>query len=245
MIAGGLLVVTYVLLAREDVLDESGVHVSYAIAFTLIGLLYTAVLPATGITTEKESRAWPVLLTTTVGDWAIVASKFGGVIRRCLPAWGLLFAHVTLFVLVGIIHPIALVQLVILMLWALVFLSATGLYFSSRFRHTTAAVIANAALAGVLWAVLLFLLVLVADLLDWNGEAFLTFYIDMNPIMHTGAILDATVTVGQIEVYHWTQDGISSLGETMRWLLFCCALYSGVGVLFLWRAKARLRRNPF
>jgi hypothetical protein len=154
----GLLATTYVLCAREDILDEQGVHVVYAIVGGITGLLFTTVLSATGVTSEKESRTWSLLLTTTVGDWELLLGKLLGAVRRSLPAWLPLFGHVTLFTLAGLIHPVAILQLGLAVGWMVLFLCGTGLYFSVRLRHTTTAVIANVALAVSLWMVVPFVL---------------------------------------------------------------------------------------
>ena len=71
---------------------------------------------------------------------------------RCLPIWGLLAGHVLLFVLVGYIHPVALVHLAILVIWLTCFVTSAGLYFSVRFARTTSAVVASFALFLGLWA---------------------------------------------------------------------------------------------
>ncbi len=107
----GLLALTYGLCAREHMLQDYETHVAYTVVFFGVGLLFTTVLPATCITTERESQTWTLLLTTTVGTWEILGSKLAGAVRRCVPAWFLLLAHLIVFVAAGIIHPVALLQL--------------------------------------------------------------------------------------------------------------------------------------
>ena len=79
---------------------------------------------------------WPILLATPLNDWHILLGKAAGVVRRCFPAWMLLSVHLVLFTLiVRILHPIVLLHAAMLGAGLVVFLSSTGLYFSSRFRR--------------------------------------------------------------------------------------------------------------
>jgi ABC-2 type transport system permease protein len=242
LLALGLLGTTYILCAREDILTDANVHASYIIIFLLLGMLFTTVLPATCITSEKESQTWSILLTTAVGDWEIIWGKFLGVVRRCLPAWCFLLGHVMLFALAGIIHPVGAVQLAILVTWVVFFLSSSGLYFSTRVRHTTTAVIANVALAVGLWAV--FPLVLGILLAIARGsEDLLEIYMDMNPVVHAGVITAATSRSGGLTSYNWMQGGMADVGEATGWILLNFVLYVVVGLVFIVRAAAHVRRN--
>jgi len=239
----GLLGTTYILCAKEGMLTDAEVHASYVVIFLFLGMLFTTVLPATCITSEKESQTWLLLLTTAISDWEIVWGKFLGIVRRCLPAWLFLLGHVTLFALAGIIHPVGAVQLAILVAWVVFFLSGTGLYFSTRFRHTTTAVIANVALAAGLWAI--FPLVLAIGLgIAAIGEDVLGVYLDMNPVVHAVVITAATSRSGGLASYDWIQGGIADVGEATGWILFNFVLYVVVGLAFIARAGARIRRNP-
>jgi len=243
ILAMGLLLLTYALCAREDMLGDDGAQVTYIVIFAGLGILFTMVLPATSITSEKESRAWPILLTTTVSNWEVLWGKFLGALRRCSAAWLLLFAHVVVFTLPGIIHPVALLQLGILVAWIAFFLCATGLYFSTRFKRTTTAVVANVALAVAIWGVFPLLLGLTLEVTR-TGDDLLEFYLDMNPVVHAIVIAMATAKGGGLDTYDWIQGGTRDLGSAMGWILFNFVVYVGVGLAFLGRAWSRLRRNP-
>jgi len=132
-------------------LGEEGTHATYAVIFMGVGMLFTIVLPATSITSERESRSWPVLLATPLDEKDILLGKFIGALRRCFPAWLLLFGHIITFSLLGFIHPLAIFQIGILVIWISIFLSGSGIYFSSRFKNTTTAVIMNFTLAAIIW----------------------------------------------------------------------------------------------
>ncbi len=131
--------------------------------FTVIGSVFTIVLSATSITSEKETRSWPILLATSMDDWYILLGKAIGVFRRCFPIWLLMAGHIFLYILLKYIHPVAIFHMPIFITGLVVFLTGTGLYFSARFRRTTSAVVANFALALVLWAVVPVILGLVSQ----------------------------------------------------------------------------------
>ncbi|MFH1717148.1 MAG: ABC transporter permease subunit [Planctomycetota bacterium] len=240
----GLLVVTYVLCALENLLADREAHILYAVIFLAIGMLFTIVLPATCITSEKESRSWPLLLATTLNDRDILFGKFAGSVRRCLPAWLLLFGHVIFFSLTGFIHPVAIFQIGILVAWIVVFLSGTGLYFSSCFKHTTTAVITNFALAATIWAILPILMAILSGITN-EGDYLLEAYMNTNPFVHACVIMDATAEQGELSGYDWVGTGSLQVGESTFWMLVCMAGYMALGLLFAWRAKCRFRRHIF
>jgi ABC-type transport system involved in multi-copper enzyme maturation permease subunit len=240
----GLLLLTYGLCRRGNMLAAQETHIAYTVVFFGVGLLFTTVLPATCITTERESQTWPLLLTTTVGAWEILWGKLLGVLRRCLPAWFLLFGHIAVFVAWGILHPMAIVQLDLLAAWTLLFLTSTGLYFSTRLRHTTTAVIANMALAAGLWAVVPLFLVITLGMAGASTRV-LEVYMDMNPFVQAGVIVGAAAHSGGLGPYEWAHGGMSSLPDATGWMVLTFAVYVSVGLVFLARAASRLRRNPF
>ncbi len=239
-----VLFVTYGLWHAENELRQQEVHMMYAAIFTGLGVLFTIILPATCITSEKESRSWPLLLATTLSDWQIIFGKFIGVLRRCLGIWLFLFGHLILFILAGIIQPIAFVQMVILVAWIVAFLCGTGLYFSSRFKHTTAAVIANFALAGAIWGLMPVLLFLTAEA-HYMDNDLAEACMNTNPFVHAVVVMDATVTRGHAGNYDWAGVHCSNASEATIWMLICMVSYMFLGYVFAWRAKRRLRRNIF
>ena len=112
LVLGGLAVI-YGVAANENALDDGGFHIPMVFLFMIVGGLFSIVIPATTITTEKETRSWPILLGTTLGDGRIVLAKGLGAIRRSLPAWLFLAGHVLFFSIAGLLHPLALLQLAI------------------------------------------------------------------------------------------------------------------------------------
>lgn len=240
-----VLALTYLLCAAENILDAEEVQITYAVIFLGIGVLFSTVLSSTCITSEKEARSWPLLLATTLDDGEILLGKFVGIARRCLFPWLLLLGHVLLFSLAGIVHPVAVLQITLLVIWIVGFLAGTGLYFGSCFKHTTTAVLVNFALVAILWAVLPFLWAILAAInRDFGPVA--EVYMDTNPFVHAVVILEAGV--GNPGTYRWVGFHGSQISGTVAstvWMLICMAGYLFLGFLFAMRAKRRFRRNVF
>ena len=236
---------SYWLVAMEDWLHEEGIHMAYISIFMGLGILFTIVLAATGITSEKESRSWPILLTTTLSDWQIVLGKLIGTLRRSLPIWALLFGHVIVFSFCGFIHPIAVFQMAILVAWIIVFLSCTGLYFSSRFKHTTTAVVMNFTLAAIIWGLVPLLMAIISSMLA-TPMNLVEGYLNSIPFVQAAVVMEATADGWyKLDTYSWPEIGsLGALGSTL-WMLAFMAVYILLGFLFAWRAKRRIRRNIF
>jgi ABC-type transport system involved in multi-copper enzyme maturation permease subunit len=240
----GLIGLTYGICHREDCLKDGEIQSAYMIVFFAVGMLFTIVLPATCIASEKEAQTWSLLLTTSIGEWEILAGKFGGVVRRCLPAWGLLFAHLVAFSFVGYIHPAAIPQFGLIAAWALVFLSCTGLYFSQRLKHTTTAVIANMGLAFALWAIIpLMAAIIMVGIGQLDGN-WIEPYTDMNPFVQAGVVAMATAHEGNLHDYEWAQGGLSGVIDATGWILLTALAYGAVGLALAAWTRARMRRNP-
>ena len=245
------LFVTYALCA--DFLDDEGTHIVYAVIFVITGMVGTAVLSATSITTEKESRTWPILLATPLSGWQIILGKAMGTLRRCLPVWIVLGGHVALFVIVGFIHWVVLLHMLILVVWLVVFFTGSGLYFSSRFRRTTTAVVMNLALGLVIWAVVPFVLFMIGVIGRNYDFDLAQASVVINPVVYAGVALEggggernAQYSAAKLD-YDWPEPfgDYNRVGQTTGLMLFTMAAYSLVGLLFAWRAKTRLRRGVF
>ena len=243
------LILTYVLCF--DVLDESFVHVMYALIFLLIGMICTAVLSATSITTEKESRSWPILLATPLSDWDIIIGKAIGTFRRCLPIWLLLTGHLLLFVLLGFIHPVVLFHVGMLVFWIVVFFTGSGLYFSARFKRTTTAVVMNLALGLILWLGIPLLTALVCEIGPYYDYDSVEMTLLPNPVVQAAVVVEgagdisyADWTLAELD-YDWPDNDFDSLRQTSEIMTANVIGYSLVGLLLLCLARARLRKNIF
>jgi len=233
----------------EKYLDEAFTQMGYVLMFTVIGSVFTLVLSATSITSEKETRSWPILLATSMDDWHILLGKAIGVFRRCLPIWLLLAGHISLFICLKYIHPIAILHMPIFATGLVVFLTGAGLYFSARFKRTTSAVIANLTLALVLWAILPAMLGLVSvftqdydtfgELVSANPAAQLVILMD-----GAGGSFNARAGFSNL-TFAWPDSSWHKVWPTTGLVLIYMLIYTVAGVLFGWRAKCRFRRNVF
>ena len=237
-----LILGSYCLCAAHHMLKDPEVHIVYTIIYLGLGILFTIVLPSTCITSEKEARSWPLLLTTTLDNKEILFGKFIGTLRRCFPIWLLLLGHTIAFSLVGSIHPVAIIHIGILVLWLMVFLSCSGLYFSSRFKRTTTAVIMNFTFALVIWFVVPVLLFLTSAIT--RNANFAESYMDTHPYVHAAISIDAAAGKSTPDGYEWLGSRSQVLGATI-WMLSCMAGYVCFGALLAWRAQSGFRRNIF
>jgi ABC-type transport system involved in multi-copper enzyme maturation permease subunit len=244
-IGAGLAIIlgSYYLCHLQHVLREAEIHIVYAIVYMGLGTLFTVVIPCTCITAEKEARSWPLLLVTTLDDRDILLGKLTGTLRRCFPVWMLLLGHIVVFSLAGMIHPLAIVHVSILAFWLVFFLSCSGLYFSSRFKSTTAAVITNFTFALAIWAIVPLLLALVTNVTHQSD--IVEAYMDTNPLTHIGVIMDATAGSHALDSYNWLRAGSTDAFAATVWMLTCAGGYVLLGAIFAWRAQRRFRRNIF
>lgn len=249
------LLLTYLVSQVQGLLHESFTHVSYSLLFVFMGLVCNALFAATRITTEKESQTWPLLLVTSLSDYDILMGKAVSAFRRCAPIWGLLAGHVVLFSLVGYIHPVAIFHLLLVGVWVTCFVTGAGLYFSTRFSHATAAVVATFSLLLGLWAVGP-ILAGILSIASRNGGIFARYML-AHPLVQTEVVMAgaaggtnaglsfSSLEYGAEHVIFGGAGGMFHLGEMTSILLITAGIYILAGLLFFWRAKRRLRRNVF
>jgi ABC-2 type transport system permease protein len=246
------LLITYVICARTACLDADSTHVCYALLFVIMGIIFSIVLAAASITSEKESQTWPILLATPMGDWHILLGKALAAFRRCLPVWILWGAHVLIFVITRYLHPIVFVHVVMLVAWLTVFLIGSALYFSARFKRTTSAVVASLVLAFALWVVIPASLGVLTAF--FHKPYALNESALANPLVQAAVVTSGGTTPGRYHIpqdlaelnYDWPgSPGVRSAWATTVILLVNMLLYVLAGSLFAWRAKCRLRRGVF
>jgi len=218
-------------------------HMIYIWVFMGLGTLSTTVFPSTCITSEKESRSWPLLLTTTLNDWQILFGKFIGVLRRSLFVWLLLFFYVGLFWAFQYVGPLALIHIILIIAGTIVFLSGTGFYFSSRLKHTNEAVITNIALAVSIWGLLPLFLAFLAQA-DRSMRSLGEYYLNVVPFVQATVVMVSTLTNSAWPPFDWPGRDRRPLESTCL-ILTVMLVYMLLGVLFAWCAKRRFRRDIF
>jgi ABC-type transport system involved in multi-copper enzyme maturation permease subunit len=201
-------------------------HTVYFMVFMGLGLLSVIIFPATCITSEKEARTWPLLLTTTLTDWQILIGKSVGVLRRTIPAWLLLFIYLIPFWDIMGTNIAGVIQFIILILVTVVFLCCSGLYFSSRFRHTNTATLANFLLAAFFGITIPYFAMVFMYAFRMTSELrhILLYLSNTSPLLQAIRIMfDHKQTVSISLIY----------------------IYIFLGIIFIWLAKRRIRREVF
>ena len=233
----------------ERYLDEAFTQMGYVMMFTVIGSVFTIILSATSVTSEKETQSWPILLATSMDDWHILMGKAIGVFRRCLPIWLLMAGHIFLFICMRYIHPIAIIHMPIFATGLVVFLTGTGLYFSTRFNRTTSSVIASFALALFLWVILPGVIGLVSVFThDYDAVGNL---VSANPAAQIAILMDGASGKWNAQAgfsnltFPWPDSSWRKAWPTTGLVLIYMLVYTVAGAAFGWRAKCRFRRNVF
>lgn len=121
---------------------------------TILSLLLSGMGSAGSVNGEREARTWDVLMTTGLTPSRIVIGKFVGSLRRQVFMPIVVIAQLMLAIVLGVLHPAALAVHLVIVLPAMAFLSATGLWLSMVFRRATTAAVFNTAIALCLWALL-------------------------------------------------------------------------------------------
>lgn len=244
------LILTYFVCYNSGCLDAGVVQSGYVLMFVIIGMIFHLVLSVSSITSEKETSAWPILLTTSLDDWQIVLGKAAGVFYRSLPVWLLLSGHVLIFAIIGYIHPIAIVQLPIIITGLIIFLTGLGLYTSSCFKRTTWAIITCFTFTIVVWLFIPVILGIVAEIT--RTQEIFGLYYSSNPLIQIGVIMNGIAGMEHSAnnlsgiKYDWPfMRNPMELYPTTKLLIYFMIFYSLFGLLFAWRAKCRIRQNVF
>ncbi|MCF7955040.1 MAG: ABC transporter permease subunit [Phycisphaerae bacterium] len=241
-----ILIFTYLALASGNDLDHRDTHICYVLIFYSIGFLFTTILPATAITHEKESRSWHLLLATTLSNWDIVIAKFIGSIKRCLPAWGFLIAHLVIFTLFGFIHPLGILQVAIVSIGTSILLIGSGLFFSAIFKRTTTAVIMNFIFAAVIWGAIPFVLVMIYEIGRVRQVRHLSeSYLNTIPFAQVVMSMESTANgFDKLRNPHWANGSKSPEASTII-MLKSSAVNTVIGIILILLAKSRFRKKIF
>lgn len=122
--------------AGELALD---LFVGYCLALWVLTALAATVQPAAAFAAEREAQTLSLLLSTPLSADDIVYDKALGALWRSAPVWGLLMAHVGVFVIWRLVHPILLLLMGFIVAGTLVFITGAGLFVSAYTRRTASA----------------------------------------------------------------------------------------------------------
>lgn len=221
----GLLLVILGISITLSIVSSESLGVFFFFFAGLVQLLFlvdVGVAAAGAISKEREARTWPILLATPLEAREIIWGKAVGAFRRNLP----LLAPLPLLYLFTFVWgpaegrspwPSALAACVLVGSLAIstVFLLGAGLYFSVRLKTTTAAV--------------------VTTLIAYVGSKFV-LYGFVSPVI--------ALTAGLLHSIGVPEDGVMSAAIVATGGV-SAAVYVGGGLLFLYLASRRVRRDIF
>lgn len=99
----------------------------------------------------------------------------------------------------------------------------------------------NFALVGFIWAFVPFVIALISIIFGYS-DRFLEWYIDFNPFVQ--AVVFMVVSFSNPWEFYWPQ-GPESAEGTFVFMQVIMIIYVLIGLLFLWRAKCRIRKKVF
>ena len=127
----------------------SVIFTGLAVALWILTVLVAVVQPAPAIAGEREAGTLALLLATPLSRWRIVLDKALAAIWRSGPIWMLLAAHLVLFVVLGVAHPIVIVHVGLVLAGTLAFVTGAGLLLSAYARRTASAMAMNVGVAAL------------------------------------------------------------------------------------------------
>jgi len=219
-------------------------------AFLFIAVMLALTVPATCITREKEARTWETLLTTCLTDGQILGGKIIGILRRVGLVWLPAIAVLLLAWHFSNSSVLLLIAGTVLATTSSAVLIGSGLYFSSRLRRSTAAVLANMAFLSAIWG----LLPVIAGVLGENADAVVhlwswqhvldAWFWEKRLQEVTGFVVNATPIGLALTTFEATTDPYLQPNPHLRhyWLLYTVIHVTLAGILFM-RARANLRKR--
>lgn len=216
--AMALFIYTITILVPGRIVLSKTFHSWFAGILVLTGLIRTASLAAGSVASEREGRCWPLLLTTLLDEKQIIRGKVVAILIDTAPLWIWLFLHTVLFTAIGVLDPLAPFGLLLTIPPGILFFIGLGMYFGTRLKTVTGAVaVTFAAPIGM------------SFLFPLLGFA--------NPIFCAAWSMQLSTEDLLTEPF-----GLVFLGS------FAAApiiVYATLGLVFLWQARCRVRRDVF
>lgn len=235
---------TFPYVAQGIGFDEA--QVAYTYIFLGLGVVSTAIFSCVCISSEKETQTWCLLLMTPLSDWQILSGKFIGILRRCIPIWIMLIIYFCPFLSLNISGTgvLSLFLLIILIFAIIIFLYGAGIYFSSRFKNTSAAFLAFFVLLLVIW----FFIPFISDI-NFTSDYLRYFkissisetFMSANPFV----LAQVLMTSDSINVWRYIrwQGHYHDIAESLIIIISIAIAYITAGLIFAWRAKCCFRKN--
>jgi len=134
----------------------------------------------------------------------------------------------------------------------MLFLAGMGIYFSSCFKRTTAAVVVNIALVMFLWLILPIVAAFMSEM--FHNQKLFNAVTSVNPVVQTGVVMfgdsgsrNSDMSLSQLH-YRWpwhSRKGGTTFAATTALVMATSMAYAAMGFIFAWRAKKRFRKKIF
>jgi ABC-type transport system involved in multi-copper enzyme maturation permease subunit len=130
-------------------------HMPTQIIGMLIIITQAALSTVGGITTERETKSWDVLVGSPLSARQILLGKIAGAMRRQVLVPGFLIAYLFIVgVIPGQLHPVALIHFVLVWLGTIALFAGTGVLLSLHLSKTSSAASVNLGIALFIWFII-------------------------------------------------------------------------------------------
>lgn len=211
-----LLFIVYFCAGYLGALMETAFHAVLVTILSILAFLRIGILSALSISSEKQSRTWPILLTTPLTEEDIVKMKVKAILRKTATYWIIIFADVLVFSCLLVINPFAIIGVAIAIITTVLFLLGVGFYFGMRLKTTTQTLAVTFLVPMALWI-------------------FCPCFLQFSPV----ALIAMSVAVG------WDKGALWTIGILGGMSLIPAAVYSAVGIVLLVLTKSSMRKYAF
>ncbi|MFO0834376.1 MAG: ABC transporter permease subunit [Phycisphaerales bacterium] len=146
-----LIAACFLVIANWDESDTRNATMMVTVMGSILSLILATAGSAGSVNGEREARTWDVLLTTGLSARQIVMGKFVGCVKRQFFVPIVILLQQVYSVLAGDLNPFGVLLHFVILMPAIGFLSATGVWLSMKFRRPTTAAVFNLVLAMALW----------------------------------------------------------------------------------------------
>lgn len=197
------------------------VYIGLSVTASILVLVIGAAGTAGGITGERESRTWDLLLTTPLSARQIILGKFIGALRRQWFIPGVILGVLMVGTAAGTLHPLVVPHAIFVLVPIIMAMSALGVLLSQVRRRTASAV----ALSFGVWLVLWIALPMVVGVLgsamymyssfNWLEEILLAI-ITFNPVFLIVVVADGagSLVTTSAAPYEWGPHSIGPIPMT-------------------------------
>ncbi|MGE3106816.1 MAG: ABC transporter permease [Phycisphaerales bacterium] len=233
LVASIVVVLSLVWLYAEIPPWETGSYPVIAAITILITCFAAAVSTTSGVTGEKESSTWLVLLTTPLTPVQILGAKLLGAVRKQWFLAVILLGNTAIGVVAAGMHVIVLFHLAIIMLTVVTLLAGSGLLLSLLVKRPLTATLLNLLFAAAIWVAIPFLGAIIGELAmrrsdDEIGDVVLAINPLYMAVIATGSVADHAERTGALD-YRMPSGHLTPF-EFTTLLLFVCGVGIAIGL---------------